>query len=78
MLNSPEFIEQMSTMLADPRVLEQIAAIDPRIRGLSPQMLQAFRQMVYVGLHSASGLLSPTLLGRTREIFERCCKCPVK
>jgi len=51
MLNSPQFMQQMSTMLSNPAVMDQIIAMDPRLAAMGPQVRAAFqderfRQMI--------------------------------
>ena len=55
MLNSPQFLQQMSAMLSNPDIMEQIIASDPRMASMGPQLRAAlqdpgFRQMMYVML----------------------------
>jgi hypothetical protein len=59
MMDSPQFLQQMSTLLSDPRVMDQLASMDSTIGGLDPQMRQVFqseqfRQMVFVEPHCES------------------------
>ncbi|PPQ73424.1 hypothetical protein CVT26_015775 [Gymnopilus dilepis] len=51
MLNSPQFLQQMSAMLSNPEIMEQIIASDPRMASMGPQLRAAlqdpgFRQMI--------------------------------
>ncbi|KAK0421540.1 hypothetical protein EV421DRAFT_1747781 [Armillaria borealis] len=51
MMNSPEFLQQMAGMMANPAVLDQIIASNPQLQGMAPQareMFQSegFRQMI--------------------------------
>jgi ubiquilin len=53
MLNSPEFLQQMSSVFSNPQVMDQIMAMNPQLGGLDPQMRQIFqseqfRQMMWV------------------------------
>ena len=50
MMDSPQFVEQMSGLLSNPQLLEQVMSSNP---GLDPRMRQVFqsegfRRMVYV------------------------------
>jgi len=42
MLNSPEFMQQMSSMLQNPEIVEQMIAANPQYRGMEPQIRQMF------------------------------------
>lgn len=51
MLNSPQFLQQMSSMLSNPGVMDQIIAMDPRLASMGPEVRatlqdERFRQMV--------------------------------
>ncbi len=53
MMSSPEFLQQMAGMMANPAVLDQIIASNPQLQGMAPQareMFQSegFRQMMCV------------------------------
>ncbi|KAF8148238.1 hypothetical protein B0H34DRAFT_737437 [Crassisporium funariophilum] len=51
MLSSPQFLEQMSRMMSNPAVIDQVIASNPQLAAMGPQVRQAFqdegfRQMV--------------------------------
>ncbi|PPQ81614.1 hypothetical protein CVT25_013589 [Psilocybe cyanescens] len=51
MLNSPQFLQQMSSMLSNPAVIDQVIASNPQLSAMGPQVRQAFqdegfRQMI--------------------------------
>ncbi|KAJ7227144.1 ubiquitin family-domain-containing protein [Mycena pura] len=51
MMNSPQFLQQMSTMMSNPAIMEQLMASSPQMAGLGPEarsLMQSehFRQMV--------------------------------
>ncbi|KAG8931918.1 hypothetical protein FRC03_010397 [Tulasnella sp. 419] len=51
MMDSPQFLQQMSNMMSNPAVMEQILAADPNLSALGPEFRQffqsdQFRQMV--------------------------------
>jgi ubiquilin len=51
MLNSPQFLQQMSSLMNNPAVVDQIIASNPQLAGMGPQVRDAFqnegfRQMV--------------------------------
>ena len=53
MLNNPQFLQQMSRMMSDPAIVEQLIAMDPQMQAFAPQMRQMFqnpqfREMMYV------------------------------
>jgi ubiquilin len=53
MLNSPAFLQQMSAMMSNPAIIDQVIASNPQLAAMGPQMRQAFqdegfRQMLYV------------------------------
>ena len=52
MMNSPEFLQQMSSMMSNPAILEQAIAQHPQFASIGPQareMFQSerFRQMMF-------------------------------
>lgn len=65
MLNSPQFLEQMSSVFSNPQIMDQIMAMNPQVRGMDPQMRQMFqsdrfRQMMCVVFHFPHSLTSWT------------------
>jgi len=79
MLNSPQFLEQMSSVFSNPQIMDQVMAMNPQLGGVDPQMRQMmqserFRQMMYTGfhfhIHGRTGL-TLILSGRTQRLFER-------
>ncbi|KAF5315313.1 hypothetical protein D9619_007541 [Psilocybe cf. subviscida] len=51
MLNSPQFLQQMSAMMSNPAVIDQIIAMNPQLAGMGPSVRAAmqdesFRSMV--------------------------------
>ena len=54
-MNSPQFLQQMSSVFSNPQIMDQIAAMNPQLGGLDPQMRQVFqserfRQMMLADL----------------------------
>ena len=52
MLNNPQFLQQMSTLMTNPAVLDQIIASNPQLASMGPQVRQMmqseqFRNIVY-------------------------------
>ncbi|KAL0952033.1 hypothetical protein HGRIS_008677 [Hohenbuehelia grisea] len=50
MMNSPEFLQQMSSLMSNPQIMDQVIASNPQLQSMGPQvreMLQSerFRQM---------------------------------
>jgi len=43
MLNSPQFLEQMSSVFSNPQIMDQIMAMNPQLGGMDPQMRQMFQ-----------------------------------
>ena len=43
MLNSPQFLQQMSSMMSNPAVLDQIIAANPQLAAMGPQVREVFR-----------------------------------
>ncbi|OJT05628.1 Deubiquitination-protection protein dph1 [Trametes pubescens] len=43
MLNSPQFLQQMSGVMANPAVLDQIIASNPQLAAMGPQVREVFR-----------------------------------
>jgi len=59
MMNTPQFYQQMSNLLADPAILDQVIASNPQLAALGPQVRAAFqspqfREMMSVSLSSPS------------------------
>ena len=53
MMNSPEFLQQMSSMLSNPQVMDQVIAANPQLAQMGPQIREPmnnpmFREMMYV------------------------------
>jgi len=84
MLNSPQFLQQMSSVFSNPQIMDQILAMNPQLGGMGPQMRQMFqserfRQMMYVAFRSVRLGISGLMLirsGRTQRLSGRCFKCP--
>ena len=56
MLNSPQFLQQMSSVFSNPQIMDQLMAANPQLGGLDPQMRQMFqserfRQMMWAAFH---------------------------
>jgi ubiquilin len=52
MMNSPEFLQQMSSLMSNPAVLEQALALNPQYAAMGPQareifQSERFRQMMF-------------------------------
>jgi len=43
MMNTPQFYQQMSSLLADPAILDQIIASNPQLAAMGPQVRAAFQ-----------------------------------
>jgi len=43
MMNSPQFMQQMSNLLADPAILDQVIASNPQLASLGPEVRAAFQ-----------------------------------
>lgn len=53
MMQSPEFLQQMSSLMSNPAILDQIIALNPQLASMGPQIREVFqseqfRQMVFV------------------------------
>ena len=62
MMNSPEFLQQMSSLMSNPAILEQALALNPQYASMAPharEMFQSerFRQMM-LAFHFHLGLVS--------------------
>jgi hypothetical protein len=85
MLDNPEFVQQMSRMMSDPAIMDQIMASNPQLAAMGPQVRQmfqseGFRNMLCVSSWSSFlRILSPkynfTYLVQTRSTFAQCYKC---
>jgi len=52
-LDNPQFLQQMSTMMSDPAMIDQLIATDPRMQPYAAQMREVFqnpqfREVMYV------------------------------
>lgn len=43
MMNSPQFLQQMSSVFSNPQIMDQLMASNPQFRGMAPQMRQLFQ-----------------------------------
>ena len=53
MLNSPQFMQQMSALMNNPAIVDQVIASNPQLAAMGPRVREAFqdegfRQMMYV------------------------------
>lgn len=51
-MNSPEFLQQMSSMMSNPAILEQALTLNPQYASMGPQVREIFqserfRQMMF-------------------------------
>ena len=59
MMQSPQFLQQMSSVMSNPAVLDQIIASNPQLAAIAPQVREmfqsaTFRDMMYVVLSTTS------------------------
>ena len=52
-MDSPQFLQQMSSLMSNPAIVDQIIASNPNLQNMGPQIRQVFqseqfRQMMYV------------------------------
>lgn len=57
MFNSPQFLQQMSSLMSNPAILDQIIASNPQLQEMGPQIREIFqseqfRQLMYVLLYN--------------------------
>ncbi|KAJ3743565.1 hypothetical protein DFH05DRAFT_1551010 [Lentinula detonsa] len=52
MMNSPEFLQQMSSMMSNPAIMDQIIASNPQLQALGPQAREAFQSEQFRSLLS--------------------------
>lgn len=84
-MQSPEFLQQMSSLMSNPAILDQIIALNPQLASMGPQIREVFqseqfRQMVFVTfslafptpLSMARPLLTYPFLHQTGRIQRRC------
>jgi len=43
MMSSPQFMQQMSSMLSNPGVLDQVIASNPQLQAMGPQLREALQ-----------------------------------
>ena len=53
LLDNPQFVQQMSSVMADPAILEQVIASSPQLQAMGPSVREifqseGFRQMMCV------------------------------
>jgi hypothetical protein len=53
MMNNPQFLQQMSTMMSNPAIMDQVIAMNPQLQAVAPQVRAAFespqfREIMYV------------------------------
>lgn len=76
MMNSPEFLQQMSTLMSNPAVMDQIIASNPQLAAMGPQVREAFqseqfRQMMCVYFCFSLIILIENV-GLIRSVFSKC------
>ncbi|KAJ3771180.1 hypothetical protein FB446DRAFT_116892 [Lentinula raphanica] len=52
MMNSPEFLQQMSSMMSNPAIMDQIIASNPQLQAMGPQVREAFQSEQFRSLLS--------------------------
>ena len=57
MMNSPEFLQQMSSLMSNPAVLEQALALNPQYAAMGPQAREIFQSERFRQMMSAPPLL---------------------
>lgn len=80
MMQSPEFMQQMSSLMSNPAILDQIIALNPQLASMAPQIREIFqsdqfRQMMSVLFSHVSinnGMLIYLFGLRTDRILKRC------
>ena len=58
MMNSPEFLQQMSGVMSNPAVLDQIIAQNPQLAAMGPQVREVFQSERFRELMCVIGLCS--------------------
>lgn len=66
-MNSPEFLQQMSNMMSNPAIMEQIIASNPQLQAMGPQVREAFQSEQFRSLLFVSFLLCFTLASFTND-----------
>jgi ubiquilin len=75
MMNSPEFLQQMSSLMSNPAVLEQALAQNPQYAAMGPQareifQSERFRQMMFAPpLHFGLPSVLKVQAGRTPRLY---------
>ncbi|KAF9073315.1 hypothetical protein BDP27DRAFT_1391088 [Rhodocollybia butyracea] len=52
MMNSPQFLQQMSSMMSNPAIMDQIIASNPQLQAMGPQVREAFQSEQFRSLLS--------------------------
>ncbi|KAG2010441.1 ubiquitin-60S ribosomal protein L40 fusion protein, variant 3 [Coprinopsis cinerea AmutBmut pab1-1] len=47
MFNSPQFMQQMASMLSNPAIMDQVIAMNPQLAGMAPQIRQMFSSPMF-------------------------------
>ena len=58
MLNSPQFLQQMSAMMSNPAIIDQVIASSPQLASMGPQVRQAFQDEGFRQMMCAARLYS--------------------
>jgi ubiquilin len=53
MMNSPEFLQQMSSLMSNPAILEQALALNPQYAAMGPQAREIFQSERFREMMSA-------------------------
>ena len=84
-MDSPQFLQQMSSLMSNPAIVDQIIASNPQLQGMGPQIRQVFqseqfRQMMcasprWTVFRADADVCCRSAAGRTRRRCGRCFKC---
>ena len=82
MMNSTEFLQQMSSLMSNPAILEQALALNPQFASMAPharEMFQSerFRQMMFASpFHLGCSCRAEFQAGRTLTLYAACYRWP--
>jgi hypothetical protein len=78
MLNSPQFMQQMSSLMNNPAIVDQVIASNPQLAAMGPRVREAFqdegfRQMMYFfPPFSLVTSLTNFSIGPTLKLYNKC------
>lgn len=60
MMESPQFLQQMSSLMSNPEILDQVIASNPQLQEMGPQIREIFQSEQFRQIMCVSLLKKPT------------------